>query len=280
MQPIRVIAVVGPTAVGKTAFGIKLAQEVGGEVISADSRQVYKGLDIGTGKVTQEEMNGVPHHLIDVADPRVQFNVSDFVELGRKAITDISRRGKVPIIVGGTGMYIDSLVGRMGMSNAKPDPILRARLETASLGELQDELQKLDPERFKNIDQKNPRRLVRAIEVAHSGVATNAQQEKLYEVQWIGITLPREELRERIIKRLKDRLGAGMLDEAKRLHAEGLSYERMDALGLEYRAMAKHLQGEISYEEMIALLEIEIYKYAKRQMTWFKTNPDIKWQAP
>jgi len=273
----RVIAVVGPTAIGKTSLGIALAKKCGGEVVSADSRQVYRGLDIGTGKVTSGEMEGVPHHLINVANPDTQFTAHDFVRMGRIAIDDIVSRGKVPIIVGGTGMYIDALVGNIRLAQVEPNKELRKELEALSLTDLQEKLRAINPARFDSIDIKNPRRLVRAIEIAMTEPSETEPAEPFYDVQWIGLSLPREELKKRIINRLHQRLAEGMLEEAMSLHAEGLSYERMEELGLEYRYMARHLQGKISFDEMIQALELEIYKYSKRQMTWFKKNKKIEW---
>jgi len=277
----KIVCIVGPTAVGKTALSIALAKAMSGEIISADSRQVYKGLDIGSGKVTLEEMEGVPHHLLDVADPKEVFSASNFVELGRKAIAQIAARGHVPIIAGGTGFYIDALVGKISPAGVPPNEALRAELEKLTLEELQKKLAALDPRRFETIEQKNPRRLVRAIEIATAlGEVPQATTDLLYDVLWLGITIPLPNLIERIETRLLARLNEGMLAEAKHLHQEGLSYERMEELGLEYRYMARHLSGEISYEEMVEQLKGEIIKYAKRQMTWFKANKDIQWVAP
>lgn len=272
-----VIAVVGPTAIGKTSLGIALAKKLGGEVVSGDSRQVYRGLTIGTGKVTPDEMDGVPHHLIDVVDPAIQFTAQDFVHQGREAIENILKRGKTPIIVGGTGMYIDALIGRISLARVEPNKELRKELEALPLENLQARLSELDPKRFESIDSKNPRRLVRAIEIAMSEHSETEPAEPLYNVRWIGLALPREELKKRIVNRLHQRLSEGMLEEAVHLHEQGVTYERMEELGLEYRYMARHLQGKISFDEMIQALELEIYKYSKRQMTWFKKNKDIEW---
>ncbi len=277
----KIIVILGPTAVGKTALSVELARSVGGEIISADSRQVYRGLNIGTGKVTQLEMQGVPHHLLDVADPENTFTAHDFVHLGRAAISEIAARGHIPIIVGGTGFYIDALLGRMTLPEVEPDPDLRLKLEGWSLEKLNEELKKLDPEKVKTIDTKNRVRLVRAIEIARSDPESwKLKAKSLYNSLSIGLTLPFLELKERIHVRLLSRLSEGMLKEAETLHANGLSFERMEALGLEYRAMARHIKGEITHEEMLAELEKEIGRYAKRQMTWFKRNKDIQWFRP
>ncbi len=280
---MKIIAVVGPTASGKTALGVRLAKKLKGEVISADSRQVYRHLNLGTGKATRHEMAGIAHHLIDIADARRVYNASDFVRDGRAALADILARGKVPIIVGGTGFYIDALLGRMTLAEVPPNLKLREKLEAYSLERLQKRLQKLDPKRYASIDAKNPRRLIRAIEIALAAPAArskNVEPLPHYDIQWIGLTLPYDELERKIKMRLVERLKKGMLAEARALHRKGLSYKRMEELGLEYRAMARLLQGTLSKAEMIAELEKEILRYAKRQMTWFKPNKDIVWLSP
>lgn len=278
----KVIAIVGPTAAGKTAVSIALAKAVTGEVVSADSRQVYCGLDIGTGKITPEEMDGVPHHLLDVADPNETFTAARYVDLARAAIADIAARSHVPIVVGGTGLYVDALLGRVSLANVEPNPELRQQLADNSLQELREKLQRLDPERYATIDTKNRRRLERAIEISSSEVPPEpyTPNTEHYSVLWLGIALPREELNEKIHTRLIARMDAGMLEEAKQLYTNGLSYERMEELGLEYRYLARYLGGKLTYDEMLRELEQEIRKYAKRQMTWFKRNKDIRWFAP
>lgn len=278
----KVLVVVGPTASGKTALGIELARRFDGEIISADSRQVYRGLDIGTGKVTTLETQGVPHHLLDVADPQQVFTAHDFVEQGRAAITDIALRKKLPITVGGTGFYIDALLGRALLAQAPRDEALRVTLAEQSTEELQALLHEADPARFENMnesDRQNPVRLVRALEVA-AAPAGSTLPAPVYDTLWLGISWPREELAARIEKRLDDRLGGGMIEESERLHAGGLSYERMEELGLEYGWLARFLRGDISREEMRDGLLRDIINYAKRQETWWKRNPDIRWHTP
>lgn len=282
---MKLICIVGPTSSGKTALSLSIAEAVGGEIISADSRQVYRGLDIGSGKIAREEMRGIPHHLLDVADPADTFSAADFVRLGRLATYEVARRGRVPLVVGGTGFYIDALLGRISLVEVSPNADVRERLSKYGVEELQEELKRLDPARFETIDQKNPRRLIRAIEIAHYTedgplCEPDTEDRPLYDTLWMGLTLPRAELKKKIQARLSARLEAGMLEEAKRLYAEGLSFGRMEALGLEYRWMARHLQGKISYDDMALELEQEIARYAKRQMTWFKKNKDIEWFAP
>jgi tRNA dimethylallyltransferase len=267
----KIIVVCGPTASGKSDKAVELALLHNGEVISADSRQVYRGLDIGSGKITPEEMKGVTHHLLDVADPKEIFSVEDFVRLGEKAIQDILERGKLPIICGGTGFYIDALIYGSQFPEVAPNTELRAELEKLSLEDLQNRLQELDPERYASIDIYNPVRLVRAIEIATAlGKVPPVIKQKKYDIEFVYLDFPKEILTERISKRLYKRLEQGMLEEAERLHSEGVLYERMKQLGLEYRYMAMCLLGEITYQEMCDLIILKSTQYAKRQRLWFK----------
>lgn len=282
MQKPKVIAVVGPTASGKTSLGIFLATKLKGEVISADSRQVYKGLDIGTGKVTKAETKGIPHHLIDVASPKKQFTVDDFVKKAEKAHSNILQNDRTTIVVGGTGLYVDVFVGRMSYPNVPPNPKLRQRLDTKDTRALFTLLQKLDPERAAAIEQGNKRRLIRAIEIAKAigKSPTPIPQDDIlrkYEVLWLGINPGKDKLASNIRKRLKARLRVGMVAEARRLHKAGVSYKRMDELGLEYRYLAQLLQNKLTQKEFEIELERAIQKYAKRQLTWFKRNYHIHW---
>lgn len=279
MEKPNLIAVVGPTASGKSTLAVFLAKKLGGEVISADSRQVYKGLDIGTGKITPEEMEGVAHHLLDVAEPKDQYTVTDFKRDAERAISEIWGRNNIPLICGGTGLYIDTLLFNLTIPEVPPNAALRRELESKTTSELFKLLQEKDPERAETIDPHNPRRLVRALEIieAIGKVPPASSGDSPYKPLWIGLNPPKEELRGKIHKRLETRLASGMLEEAKRLHKEGLSYERMEELGLEYRYLARHLQGGLSYEEMGKELENAICDYASRQLTWFKRNKAIHW---
>jgi tRNA dimethylallyltransferase len=276
----KIIVIVGPTASGKSAYAVKLAKRIGGEVISADSRQVYKGLDIGTGKITKKEMQGVSHHLLDVLSPKKVFTANEFVIRGRRVLEDIINRGKTPIICGGTGFYIDALLGRIAMSKVPPNPKLRAQLEKKTTAHLFAMLKKLDARRARDIDPENPVRLIRAIEIARAiGHVPRSNPEPLpYSIEWIGIWMPREKLHARIHARLYARMKAGMLAEAKRLHAAGLSYKRMEQLGLEYRYLALYLQKKITKAEMMETLESHIRDYAKRQLQYWKRNKEIPWR--
>lgn len=278
----RVIAVVGPTASGKSALAVEIARLVGGEVVSADSRQVYTGLNIGTGKVTKREMRGVQHHLLDVTNPKRTMSVVQYESLATRAIRDILKRGKVPIICGGTGLYVDAVLTNTSFPAVPPNTKLRKELEKLSPEKLFEKLKKLDSMRAETIDAKNPRRLIRAIEIAKAlgGVPEQAPAQEKYNTIYIGLTLGKEELSERIHTRLLARMRRGMITEAKKLHEQGLSWKRMDSLGLEYRFLAQFLQNKITRDELLELLEIAIRQYAKRQMVWFKRNEKIKWFEP
>lgn len=270
MKP-KIIVIVGPTTSGKSDLAVKIAKERNGEIISADSRQVYKGLDIGTGKITKREMKGVPHYLLDVANPKKVFSVADFKKLGQKAIDDILSRGKLPIIVGGTGFYIDTLVYDLEFPAVPANKDLREKLSQKTPEQLFKQLQKLDPERAEDIDAKNKVRLVRAIEIAKAiGKIPKVKKSNKFDIEWIGIDWHDEILKERIHNRLLKRIRAGMINEAKTLHENGLSYKRMNELGLEYRYLALYLQNKITREEMISQLETKIWQYVKRQRMWFR----------
>jgi tRNA dimethylallyltransferase len=277
----ELIVIVGPTASGKSDFAVRLAKKIKGEIISADSRQVYKGLDIGTGKITKGEMKGVPHHLLDVAHPKKQFSVANYVEHAYKALNTILEKGKTPIIVGGTGFYIQAFVDGVVLPEVPPNKKLRTQLEKKSADELYSMIERLDPKRAKVLDPKNVRRLIRAIEIAQSlGYVPKITQNPLpYETVFIGLRVSPEELKKKIRVRLIKRLRNGMIAEAERLHARGLSWKRMDELGLEYRYLAFYLQGKMTRREMVEKLATEIWRYSRRQMTWFKKDKRITWKT-
>lgn len=283
MTKPKIIAVVGPTASGKTALAVWLAKRIqaeacGAEIISADSRQVYKSLNIGTGKVTRREMAGVPHYLLDVASPKKQFSVDDFVRLAKKAHSTILKNGNVAIVVGGTGLYVDMFLGRMSYPEVPPNPALRARLEKYSAVALLAQLKKLDPKRAASIEPHNKRRIIRAIEIAKKlGKTPPPTPHSPYDVLWLGLNPGQKKLHHNIHKRLVSRMRAGMVGEAKRLHAQGLSYVRMEELGLEYRYLAHYLQKHLTHKELGASIEHGNRNYAKRQMRWFKRNKEIHW---
>ena len=278
----KIIVVCGPTATGKTEISIDLAQKYSAEIISADSRQIYRGLDIGSAKITVSEMNGIPHHMIDIADPKKVFSVQQYTKQATDIINIISSRDNNIIICGGSGMYIDSLISGTTFPQVPPNPELRQKLEQKSTNELYDLLQSKDPRRAKTIDPDNPVRLVRALEVIHMiGVVPKIRTKSKYQVLYLGIDLPKKELDERIQKRVIDRFNhQNMLHEAISLHKNGLTYARMESLGLEYRYMARYLQKNISYDEMVSELIAKTIQFSKRQRTWFKRNKNIHWFNP
>lgn len=283
MRPemIKVIAVVGPTSSGKTAFAIKLAKALGGEVISADSRQVYRGADLMSGKATKKEMRGIPHHLLSIADPRRQYSVDRFVRDAHKAIANITARGKIPIVCGGTGFYIDALLQGLSLPEVPPNIALRKKLSKKTPVQLFSILKKLDPARAKTIDRQNPARLIRAIEIAKAlGKVPNRETNAIYRTFWIGLDLPDEELKRKIRKRIEVRMKAGMFAEAKRFRKVGVSLARMKALGLEFRHLADLIENKSTREEFTESLERDIWRYARRQRTWFRRNKEIVWVSP
>ncbi len=284
MRKPQVLVIVGPTASGKSALAVRLAKKYSGEIISADSRQVYRGLDIGSGKINKTEMRDVPHHLLDVANPKRVFTVAQYQKLAQKKIQEIIKHGKLPIIVGGTGFYIQSVVDNLVLPEVKPNKVLRTELLTLTTTELFKKLKKLDPARAKNIDAKNPRRLIRAIEIAkavgHLPVSDIRYRSKsLYNFIQLGIRVPAEELRTRINLRLFARIREGLVGEVQKLHAQGLSWKRLENLGLEYKYVALFLQKKLSRPQMLKQLERAINQYAKRQMIWFKRDKRIIWAS-
>lgn len=276
----KIIVILGPTASGKSELAVKIAEKLNGEIISADSRQIYKGLNIGSGKLTKKEMRGIPHHCLDLVSPKKIFTVIDFKKCAEKAIEDILNRGKIPIICGGTGFYIGAITGDINIPEIKPDWKLRKKLEKKSTEQLFNTLKKLDPKRAKNIDPKNPRRLIRAIEIAKNSSTTVVEAEANdngCRLLQIGIKLPEKELKKRIEKRVKKMLKRGLINEVKKLRKQGISWKRLYELGFEYKYPALFLQGKISKEEMLKRMILENWHYAKRQMTWFKRDKRIKW---
>lgn len=296
----KIIVILGPTASGKTGLGVELAYKFNGEIISADSRQVYKGMDIGTGKDLAEywvrvkkdnigeagllrsgctrarnDKIKIPYHLIDVVSPKTEFSLAKFKEKAAKAIEDILKRGKIPIIVGGTGLYLQALVDNYNLSPVGPDKKLRNRLERKNSQELLRILKKINfkfANKLHKSDQKNKRRLIRYIEIlGNRQQATGSAAKNNYEFLLIGPTWPREVIRERIDKRLVERLeNEGMIKEVERLRKKGVGWKRLIDFGLEYKYISLYLQGKLEYDEMVEKLSIAIKQFAKKQMTWFR----------
>lgn len=276
----KMIIILGPTSCGKSDLAVQIAKKFNGEIISADSRQVYKGMDIGSGKITKKEMRGIPHHLLSIASPKRNFSANRFQKLAQKEIKKIWRKNKLPIICGGTAFYIDSLLGDIQISPVKPNLELRKKLEKLSAEKLFNKLKKMDPKRAKNIDRKNKRRLIRAIEIAMSNIDTKKEKEKFISKNnylKIGIKKLPDELKKRIKHRLNLRLKKGMIDEVKNLKKFGLSWQRIDNFGLEYRFVSRYLRGIITKKEMIDKILSESWKFVKRQMTWWKRDHNINW---
>lgn len=280
MSKQKVIAILGPTASGKTSLAIELAKQINGEVISADSRQVYRGLDIGSGKVTPTEMQGVPHHLIDIITPNETYSGADFVRDASAAIADITARGKVPIIAGGTFFYVDLLRGRQSAAPVPHNPTIQAELEMLSTEELVARLTAADPRRLASIDIKNRRRLIRALEIIASlgTVPEIVPTESQYEWLIFGISIETELLNTRIEQRLHERLAGGMEEEVAHLLANGITKERLADFGLEYRYLVRRHYHELSYEQMTTELFAKIRQFAKRQRTWLKRDHAIIWK--
>lgn len=278
MPKQKLIVIVGPNASGKSALAVTLAKKLNAEVISADSRQVYRGLDIGTGKITKRERSNVPHHLLDIADPKKQISVAEFKTRADRAAAAIYMRGKIPILVGGTGFWVDAVALGKQFPAVPPNEHLRRRLEKKSAVQLLHMLRKLDPRRAQNIEKKNQRRLIRAIEVARAlGRVPRLIEKPIYDTLWLGLTFPPAILRKRIRARLERRLRAGMIQEALELRSRDLSWKRFYELGLEYRFLADYLRGNISREELSTKLEKAIFDYARRQLGWFRKNRRIRW---
>jgi tRNA dimethylallyltransferase len=312
----KLVVILGPTATGKTKLATRLAFDFGGEVISADSRQVFKGMDIGTGKdlkdytlavpavksVKSAKLSSksrstmaskghkkpykVPYHLIDIIRPMTPFNVAKYQKLAKKAIAEVFKKGHLPMLVGGTGLYIDAVIkGYEFFPEEKELRIknyeLRKKLDKWPLAKLLEKLQKIDPETNQKIDQKNRRRVQRAVEIYLTTGKKKSETDKMsesgYDLLILGIDYPLEKIYQKIDSRLETRIQEGMIKEIKKLRREGVSWKRLEEFGLEYRYVSRYLRGLITYEEMLEQLKNEIHHFAKRQLTWFKRNPDIVW---
>lgn len=287
MKRQKLIVILGPTATGKTKIATKLALKYQGEIISADSRQVYRGMDIGTGKDLSDYMvNGhqVPYHLIDIISPKTAFNVARYQKLAYRAIDEVLIQGRIPFLVGGTGLYIDAVTKGYDFSqkpsDVKSHQLLRQELDKLSLDQLLIKLKKVDLKTYKIIDQKNRRRVQRALEIyveTGSSKSTNQAQSSPYEVLYIGLKFPLVKIYQKIDQRLENRLEAGMINEVKKIRQQGASWKRLDDFGLEYRYVSRYLRGLIDHQTMLLELKHAIHHFAKRQLTWFKRNKAIVW---
>ena len=276
MNKPKLIVVAGTNASGKSALGVALAEKYNAEIISADSRQVFRGFDLGSGKITSEEMRGVRHHLIDVCGAGDFFSMHDFQKLAYRAIEDILSRGKLPMIVGGTGLYIASVTDGYVMSDREPDLAYRDALEKLETPELYRMLLEKIPDI--QVDAKNRNRVMRILEKLHDGDDHLPHKDPRYDCLKLGVTWDRETLKARIDERLEKRMRQGMVSEVKSLLNQGASVEFMNKLGLEYRYITQYLTGEIASEaEMCDQLFLAIKRFAKRQMTWFRREKDMHW---
>ena len=271
----KMIVIEGTNASGKSGLGVRLAKRFNGEIISADSRQVYRGLDLGSGKITPEEADGVPHHLIDVLEPGEFFSMADFQRLAYAAAENILSRGRVPFLVGGTGLYVDAVADGYVLSDKKPDAALRAHLETFDTPALYRMLKERVPDT--EIDPRNRHRVMRALEKLEAGDDKAPEKEPRYRTLRLGVTWPREILKKRIDERLDRRLDAGMTEEVRGLLERGVSEEFLVKLGLEYKYLTWYLTGRMGYDQMKEELGNAIKKFAKRQMTWFRRDERILW---
>jgi len=277
---------IGPTAVGKTKLSIELAKRFNGEIISGDSMQIYKGMDIGTAKITKEEMEEIPHHLIDIIDPDDSFSVAEFQTLVREKISEITKRGKMPFIVGGTGLYIQAVLYDYQFEETKTDARYRSELEAFAEAKgaeaLHDRLKEVDPLSAEKIPYQNMRRVIRALEILHvtgkkaSERQEEQQKEMLYDAAIIGLTMDRELLYSRINERVEKMLDAGLLEEAKGFYDQKLrDCQSIQAIG--YKELYKYFDGFSTFEEAIEELKQNSRRYAKRQFTWFRNKMSVQW---
>ena len=267
----NLLVILGPTATGKTRVGVEVARALNGEIISADSRQVYRGMDIGTGK-DLEEYGSVPYHLIDIVDPGYEFNVFEFQRRFVEAFNGIQARGRLPVVVGGTGMYLDAVLRGYRLLEVPENSGLRWELAAFSLENLAARLKGSNPKLHNTTDLLDRERLMRAIEIAESGREREQPPSLLPKIEPVvfGIRLEREILRQRITKRLRERLNRGMIEEVKELVKKGAPFETLEFYGLEYRFVAKFLKGELNRNDMSQKLNSAIFQFAKRQETWFR----------
>lgn len=289
MKKKPLIILTGPTAVGKTALSIRLAKAVNGEIISADSMQVYKGMDIGSAKITKEEMEGVPHHLIDVLEPSEEFNIVKFQELSKKALDEIYAKGKLPIITGGTGFYIQSILYDIAFDNNENNKTYRTKLETLAREEggttkLFEMLKKVDPESAKIIHANNVKRVIRALEYYEEtktpiSLHNEEQREKEspYNFCYFVLNDEREQLYKNIDKRVDSMFETGLLEEVKTLYEKGYTKDMVSMQGLGYKEILDYFNGEISLERAIYLIKRDTRHFAKRQLTWFRREKEVTW---
>lgn len=283
----KIVCVVGPTASGKTTFAINYAEEHNGEIISCDSMQIYKYMDIGTAKATKEEQARVPHHMIDFLDPNIDYSVAEFVSSVRKCIDEISVRDKLPVLCGGTGLYIDSIINNVQFSEEKRNDKYRAELwtlyEKNGADYLHKLLEKADPVEAEKVHKNNVKRVIRALEICKTSGMTKTEADKaavkepIYDAEIYGLTMERERLYERINLRVDIMMENGLLDEVKRLLDMGIRRDSTAMQAIGYKEIVEYLDGNCTLDEAVDKIKQESRRYAKRQMTWFRRNKSIKW---
>lgn len=283
----RLLVLIGPTAVGKTKLSIQIAKEFDCEIISGDSMQVYRGMDIGTAKITKDEMEGVPHHLIDIHEPDYPYSVAEFQEQSQRLITEITERGKLPFIVGGTGLYVESVCYGYQFSESGADEEFRKEqfryADENGAEALHRRLAEIDPESAERLHPNDLRRVVRALEVFHvTGIPLSSQlapqkKESPYRLCLVGLTMDRQMLYNRIEERIDLMLQQGLVDEVAALMEKGFGPGLVAMQGLGYKEIVSYLQGEYSYEEAVTLLKRDTRRFAKRQLSWFRHMKDIEW---
>lgn len=287
MAKPKIIGVVGPTASGKTDYAIRLAKERGGEVVSCDSMQIYRHMDIGTAKPTSEEMQEIPHHMIDIAEPEENFSVARFVKLARECIDDILERGKIPVLCGGTGLYFDSIINNLEFSEMETDEEYRQSLnalaEEKGCEFVHRMLREVDPRSADAIHPNNLKRVIRALEIykvsgkPKSVLDREQRGEPLYEGEIFGLSRPRDVLYDRINRRVDIMMEQGLLEEVKTLLSMGISPKATSMQAIGYKELVWYLDGTLTLKEAVDKIKQESRRYAKRQITWFKRNPDIIW---
>ncbi len=287
MAKPKIIGVVGPTASGKTDYAIRLAKERGGEVVSCDSMQIYRHMDIGTAKPTSEEMQEIPHHMIDIAKPEENFSVARFVKLARECIDDILERGKIPVLCGGTGLYFDSIINNLEFSEMETDEEYRQSLnalaEEKGCEFVHRMLREVDPRSADAIHPNNLKRVIRALEIykvsgkPKSVLDREQRGEPLYEGEIFGLSRPRDVLYDRINRRVDIMMEQGLLEEVKTLLGMGISPKATSMQAIGYKELVWYLDGTLPLKEAVDKIKQESRRYAKRQITWFKRNPDIIW---
>ena len=284
----KLVIIAGPTAVGKTKLSIELAKRIGGEIISADSMQVYKGMDIGTAKVSRDEMQGIPHHLIDILDPHEDFNVVEFAKRAKQVVHELHEKDKIPIVVGGTGFYIQSLLYDIDFTENDNDMSFRHALEKEAEEKgpehLHERLKLVDPEAAESIHPNNVKRVIRALEFYEKSkgkISDHNKEQRAksspYEYHYFALTNERNVIYDNIEKRVDLMISEGLIDEVKALLDNGVKRDRVSMQGLGYKEIAAFLDNEITLEDAIYILKRDTRHFAKRQITWLKREPDVVW---